>query len=109
MTTRNHITNLKIKIKVAFQNALDHFNLLDLYVDDGTYSTNIAEFEAGLDLLDTLVDDDDTFTSPKAAAAVRSALVTFFNSLEDDAMRRLRVAVLLDEIDAPTTTAEAGR
>ena len=93
---------LHYKLERIFEEAQDHFTARFNFEDNNAYVTFAAEYAAGLDVIDSLVNEEGEFTSPEALLIVKRSLTNYRDNLgvEGFPLKRRQLALLLDEIKA---------
>jgi hypothetical protein len=88
----SNIRGLRSRVVGFFSDARDHFLLFN--------SSRAAEFSAGLSEIETLITNDDCFTSYDSLDMVRDALVIYLEALDDYPFKRRQLKTLIDEINS---------
>jgi hypothetical protein len=96
------IDYLECRIQNLPKKARDYFVTRSILKKDTAFSLAEAEYAAGLDVLETLVDGEGRFTSLEASLIVGKALETYRSNLNEEGfpLTRRCLSLLIDKIEA---------
>ena len=95
------VDDLHHRVKCIFEQAREYYAARSNLEEDNAFALFEAEYAAGLDVLGTLVDRNDRFTSPEAVSIVKKALEAYAVALRDGfPLKHRQVSWLIDEIEA---------
>ena len=104
--TGSHIPHLRRTLRDLFQDGAVHHEMMTEATGEEIHLLARGEYEAGLALLDELVDRDGSFPDHDALVVVRETLVGYLNEIEDGfPLKKRLLRSLIGQISAVEKTA----
>ena len=97
------MTTKKSQVRDVFASAREYYQTLEFTTEEPQYASMVREFEAGLEVLDSLFDDEDNLIGDEARLAVRESLARFRYDVKDAFPLQARlVTSVLNKIAEPS-------
>jgi hypothetical protein len=98
----NRTEKLRSKLRDVFTHAQLFYNLMNLHTDDPDYTALAYEFEAGLQVLDSLIGESGAIEHAGVISGLKHSLIRFRDDVKDSyPLQALLVMSILEELKTP--------